>query len=149
MVKKKGIRVHKRTRDLLEDIDYWGKLSPEERSWLYKFLLEYGQAEGLNDDPLHPKKYHKDLVNNVAVYRRQMHNVSGAKINEVNQAIMGKTKPNVVVKYYTLDDYNMFAKDGYEKVSDVSDSDVKPDQGEILPGAEEPICSDETDEQFS
>ena len=52
------------TKKWENDVDYWSKLTPEERKWMKRFMQEYYYGWGITSDKaIHPKEKHKDVYN--------------------------------------------------------------------------------------
>lgn len=105
MARRKKTRWHSRWR---ADCDYVASLSDHDRAWLEKFHDEYYRCD-FGDAPLHPPgELRRD------VYRAQNaaeRDVVTAPAGEVTAAITtaAAPRPSVRSRYYTPDDYRMFA----------------------------------------
>lgn len=98
-------RIAKHTVRELQDVDYWAKLSPEERLYLQQFSLEFYQADFNFDKPLHTAKVQiKECRDRNNAQKRQWHAVGlDLKKQAALEARVRSTRRSG--KYYTLDDY--------------------------------------------
>lgn len=99
-------RITKHLKDQWSEIDYYRKLSPDEKEYLNQFMLEFYQADFNFDHPIHPDKYRKECATRNNAAKRQWHSVgtdlkllAQAKQIELSKRIKERAKP------YTIEDY--------------------------------------------
>lgn len=62
-----------RVQKQIQDIDYWSKLSVDEKRWMLRFLAEY-YAGSFSTEPIHAPENRKDCYNNSNAQRRDLFN---------------------------------------------------------------------------
>ncbi len=98
-------------REALEDVDYWSKLSLEEREWLEQFNYEYYGADFNFDKPIHGPSKYKDCRDRNNASKRQVHSVGSNLIKESEvRAIKDNLKKTGSVVRYTPQDYGNFSE---------------------------------------
>ncbi len=120
----KSRRVAKHVRLQLWDVDYYAKLTQEERDYLEQFMLEYYQADFNFKSPIHISKEHiRDCQSRNNSSRRQWHSV-GKEIKEKRiRNSYEKNASKSSSQYYTPSDYSKdISTNGFEYDSD---SDVE------------------------
>lgn len=96
-------------RKEMSEINYWDKLSDDEKQYLDQFLLEYYQADFNFDKPIHPDSLRKDCYkrNNDSKNRIEHAHI---KNNQVSKPKVTNTKSRVTNRKvkevpYSPDDY--------------------------------------------
>jgi len=82
MRKKEKSKVFSKAENHPMWVDYYGKLSKDEKDFLYKFAGEVYLGK-FTDEPLHSKKAIKELVSNRNAQRRDVLNVSDLDIERL------------------------------------------------------------------
>lgn len=100
VLKRKGRRTCKHTAIELDEIDYWYKLSPEERDYMEKFMYEYYQADFGPSDNIHNPELRQDCYRRNNAAKSQWHSVGEDKL--VEAARKAVDKPH----YYNPKDYD-------------------------------------------
>lgn len=91
----------------IKEIDYWDKLSPEDREYLTQFLYEFYQADFNHDTPIHDTdRLVKDCQDRNNGIKRQIFSVGSEKVLEAaDRARKALKHPHLRRKYYTPEDY--------------------------------------------
>ncbi len=98
-------RITKATRGEIAELDYFDKLSDDEKKYVMQFYLEYYQADFNWDKVLHKPEHRKECRDRNNSTKRQIHSV-GVDLLAKSQLKIINTGPKNFHNYYLPGDYN-------------------------------------------